>query len=313
LDYGKILRRAFHITLRYKALWLFGFVLALLDSGGNFGQSFQYSFGGGPSMPGALPSPEIAAGVIIAIIALGLLLGLLVVVLNLVCHAALIGMVNEIEEEKKTSIRGGFKIGLARTITLFLIRLVIGIPAFAVALFLILLGLSPLLLLFVDNTAAKVIGVGLAVGLLLVVLGVIILGALVLSVAWEFIDRFCVIERRGVFDSIKGGFGYIRRNLARVGLAWLLMFAVGIGWGLVMLLLVLLLILLVAGPALVTYLATNALGPTLLVAVPLGLIAVLVLAFVGGLMVVFRSGFWTLTYLGLKSLSLPSAPAVTAP
>lgn len=313
MDYGKILRRAFRITLRYKALWLFGFILALLGSGGNFGQSFRYSFGGGPSMPDALPSPEIAAGVIIAVIALGLLLGLLVVVLNLVCHAALIGMVNEIEEEEKTSIRGGFKIGLARTITLFLIRLVIGIPTFAVALFLILLGLSPLLLLFVDNTAAKVIGVGLAMGLLLMVLGVIILGALVLSVAWEFIDRFCVIERRGVFHSIKGGFGYIRRNLARVGLAWLLMFAVGIGWGLVMLLLVLLLILLVAGPALVTYLATNALGPTLLVAVPLGLIAVLVLAFVGGLMVVFRSGFWTLTYLELKSLSLPSAPAVTAP
>ncbi len=309
MDYGKILRRAFHITLRYKALWLFGFILALLGSGGNFGQGFRYSFGGGPSAPGAIPSPEIAAGVIIAVIALGLLLGLLVVVLNLICYAALIGMVKEIEEDEKTSIRGGFKIGLARTITLFLIRLVIGIPAFAVALFLILLGLSPLLLLLVDNTAAKVIGVGLAVGLLLMILGVIILGALVLSVAWEFIDRSCVIERRGVLDSIKGGFGYIRRNLARVGLAWLLMFAVGIGWGLVMLPLVLLLILLVGGPALVTYLATNALGPTLLVAVPLGLMAVLVLAFVGGLMVVFRSSYWTLTFLELKSLSPASAPA----
>ena len=44
MDYGRILARAFEITRRYRALWLFGFLLAVIGgSGGHPGLNFVLS------------------------------------------------------------------------------------------------------------------------------------------------------------------------------------------------------------------------------------------------------------------------------
>ena len=44
MDYGRILARAFEITRRYRALWLFGFLPAVTgSSGGHPGPNFGLS------------------------------------------------------------------------------------------------------------------------------------------------------------------------------------------------------------------------------------------------------------------------------
>ena len=71
MDYGKLISRAFQITLRHRFLWLLG----ILAGGG--GGSFQYSYGGGDEFgaPTDLPSVDPVAAWISAHLPLVILLG----------------------------------------------------------------------------------------------------------------------------------------------------------------------------------------------------------------------------------------------
>lgn len=57
MDFGRLLGRAFQITLHHRALWLYGFLLALF---GGSGGSMNYRFpGGGSGSPGGQGIPPV--------------------------------------------------------------------------------------------------------------------------------------------------------------------------------------------------------------------------------------------------------------
>ena len=304
MDYGKLLKRAVEITWRHKALWLFGFLLALFTGagGGGGGQGLQYRVG---QMD--LARPEWAWGLVLVLIVLVFLVIVAAVVLSNLSVGALIGMVRETEETGSTSARTGWRIGKSRLWSLIGIDLVTVIPAIIVAMTLLALALTPLLLLIPHGQASisqreglTVLGIVLTVLLFLGVVVVLIIGGTALGIVREFAYRQSVLEDKGVWLSIREGYRMVRAHLRQVGLMWLLLFGIDLAAGVIVLPLVLVGFGLVAGAAAAVYAASESVAGAIAVALLLGAPVGLLSALVRGVYLVFQSSAWTLAYRELQ-------------
>jgi hypothetical protein len=237
-------------------------------------------------------------------------------------------MVDDYEETgERRSVRRGFQMGWSvSALRLFLIDLGIGVPTALAFLLVFALTLSPLLLWLTESNVAGAIGTVLTIGLFFLAVLLAIVVGVALSVLKHFFQRVCVLEKQGVMESIRQGYAFARRHLQDVGLMWLIMVGVNIGWGILMIPVALLLVALGAalggGLGLAVYGAAEAAGGATpwIAAVLAGLpVFILVmggpLAFLGGLMETFKSSTWTLTYRELRALERlePETPELHAP
>ena len=315
MNHTQLLKQAFHITWRYRPLWLFGFLLALCSGGSGGNSNFNPpsdSTGFEDILPNSGPMPEIdpgtVIGIIIAVFCLVLILALIGVVVSTVSRTALLGMVRQITRTEAVTVGDGFRFGWSKEAwRLFLVGLVIGIPVFIITLVLILLAMSPLLLLLINDSAGAIAGgvVLTIIAVLLMIVILMIIGAIVAPIQ-EISWRRAVLDGQGVIASVGDSFGIIRRNLKDVIIVVLLMMGVGLLWVFVFLLTVLPLSLLAAVvlgglPAGLVYLISNSWLGAAVAGIPLAIIAmVLVISFGTGLFYVYQSTFWTLAYLELK-------------
>ena len=322
MNHTKVLKRAWHIVGRYRALWVFGFILAL-TTGGRGSSSGRVANNWGQYSTDRIP-PEVVS----TLIAIGIGLACLTVILIIaaaiaryVAATALIRMVDDHEETgQKRSVRQGFRMGWSRSaFRLFLIDLLIGLPLAVAFMLLFLLAAAPLLLWATESTAAGALGTATTIGLGLLVVLLAIVVAVILSVLKPFFRRACVLEELGVTAAIRQGYAVVRHNLKDVGLMWLITVGLRIGWAILMipvafLLLVVsgalggLLALLAGG---LTGLAFEGAAPWIVggvVGIPIFiLVLVAPLSFLGGLFEVFLSSTWTLTYRELCAEATPIA------
>ena len=330
MNHTKVLKRAWHTVWRYRALWVFGFILALtIGGGGGSNNWLQYSFRGEDfSRRGWLRIERIPPEVGSILLAIGIGLACLTVILIIaaaiaryVAATALIRMVDHHEETgQKRSVRQGFSMGWSRSaFRLFLIKLVVSLPTAVVFILLFALALAPLLLWATDVEAVGVIGTVLTVGLFILIVLLAIVVGVVLSVLTKFFWRACALERLGVTAAIRQGYAVVRHNLKDVGLMWLITVGLRIGWAILMIPVVLLLLVvsgalggllaLLAGG--LTGLAFEGAAPWIVAAVvgiPIFfLVLVAPLSFLGGLFEVFMSSTWTLTYRELCAEATPIA------
>ena len=325
MDHLKVLKRAWEITWRYRVLWVFGIILAL-TTGGSTGRGGGSGGGGGnggfPSF-GDFSPPEIPPQVMSMLIGVGIGLACVIVILTIasvvaryVAETALIRMVDDYEETgEKRSVRQGFRLGWSRTaLRLFLINLLIGLPTALAFILLFALALAPLLLWTTKNTAAGVVGTVATIGLSFLVILLAIVVGVVLSLLMRFFRRVCALEELGVIESIRQGFDFVRQHLKDVGIMWLIMVGLGLGWMIVMIPVTILLVVvgaMVGGfPALLVgglaSLPFEGAVPWILAAavgIPIFILVVAVPGlFLGGLAEVFKSSVWTLTYRELRAL-----------
>ncbi len=321
MDHVQVLKRAWHIVWRYRALWVFGFILALTTSGGSGG-------GGGANTGAQYSFDRIPPGAVSTLVTIGIVLACLIVLLIIVgaiaryvAETALLRMVDDHEETgQKHSVRQGFRMGWSRSaFRLFLIDLVIGLPVAVAFILLFLLAAAPLLLWATESTAAGAMGTALTFGLGLLVILLAIVVAVILSVLKPFFRRVCVLEGLGVTESIRQGYAMVRHNLRDVGLMWLITFGLSIGWAILMIPIVLVLLAvsgalggvsaLLAGG--LTGLALEGAAPWIVAAVvgiPVFILLMVVpLSLLGGLFEVFLSSTWTLTYRELRAKAAPIA------
>ena len=335
MDHMQVLKRAWETTWRYRALWIFGIIL-VLTAGGSGGNGPQATFGDSGSGNGDFPPPsdfsvpDISPWDMGTLTAIGIALACVVVfmivvaaVARYVAETALIRMVDDHEETgDRCSVREGFRIGWSRTaFRLFLINLLVSLPVALVFILLFALTAAPLLLWTTGSRPAGVIGTVATIGLFCLVLFLAILVGAVLSLLRNFFWRACALEELGVIDSISEGFGVVRRHLKDVVIMWLIMIGVRIGWAIalvvsfIVLLPVVLLSIVVGGvlgglPALLVGGLASLFfsGPVPWVAgaiIGLPIFILVVIApwvFLGGLMEVFKSSTWTLTYRELRAL-----------
>jgi hypothetical protein len=333
MDHITVLKRAWEIIWRYRVLWIFGIILALTAGGswptarGDIDRGFQYNLDRGDI-------PEIPSQIVSTLIAIGLGLTCVIVILIIaakiaryVAETALIRMVDDYEETgQKRSVRQGFRLGWSRTAwRLFLIKLLVSLPvavAFILLFLLVLaLGLLSGMVVMKNSVVAGVIGIVAAVGLFFMLIFLAIVVGAVLSLLIKFFWRACALEELGVIESIRQGFDVVRQYLKDVVLMWLIMVGMSIGWVIAMIamtivLLPAIILLMVVGgvvgglPALLVFGLTNlfldgAVPWILAGVVGIPIFALVVSApwlFLGGLMEVFKSSVWTLTYRELRAL-----------
>lgn len=341
MNHKEILKRAWSILWSYKTLWVFGIILGLTTASGgqrlfNYtsdkpnrvrqttpefsGKSFQEVFEDASKefeklFTEVIPEEWVRTAIIIGI-TLGCLILLLIIastIFRYLSRTSLIRMVDDYEEtDTKASIRQGFRMGWSRKAwRLFLIDLLIWIPVIAAFIILFLIILAPLLFWATDSMAAGILGSVLTIGLF--VLGVFLAIAViaVLRLLLEFFWRAAVLEDLGVVDAIKYGFGLVRENLAGVGLMWLIVLGINIGYTIIMIPVVIL-ILLTAGviSGVIGLIAAGTIGlltSPLVVGLVVGspifiLLMIIPLAFVEGLRQTYLSSTWTLTFRELRTL-----------
>lgn len=265
MDSIKILRRAWQILWSYRALWVFGLILALAGAGSNgrgpnggngvqyeansqnvqplpqdmreaFQQAFQEMqkfFHEGLAQAG-IPLQQLTALIWIAVIFVlfSLILGIIVAIARYVSETAVIRMVDEYEGTgSKMTIREGFRIGWSRTSwRLFLINLLVHLPLILALGLLLMIGVVTYLTVSQNNgqTLAPFI-----LGAVLIVF-LDIFGAVIVTILLVFLRNFfwrvCALENVGVRESLRRGFQMAHENWKSVGVMWLVMIGLGIVW-----------------------------------------------------------------------------------
>lgn len=322
MDHFKILRRAFSITVDYRALWVFGILLALTTAsapsspdGGDGGNGYNVpSTGGWPEVSTQVISALIIAGVVLLLVALAL--AIVGAVVRYVSETALIRMVDQHEGAGgKVGVRQGFRLGWSRpALRIFLVDLLIGVSAIVVFLLLLLISATPLLVWLTDSVPARVLGTVLTAGLAMLVIFAAIAVSIVLSLLLQFFRRAVVLENLGVMEGMRRGLQLVRQRLGDVIVMGLILFGLGLAWVIVMipLVLVLLIAAVVLGglPALLVGVIVSlfAEGPlpwivAAIVGAPIFFLVIgAPLLFLNGLAETFQSSAWTLTYRELLAL-----------
>lgn len=271
----------------------------------------------------------ITIGVVILISAL------LRILLRYTSQSALIRMVDEHERSQRmVNLRGGLRLAWSRVAgKLFLIDLTIAVVLILVFGLLFVLALSPFFLFGLDNlspSVTSVIGISLlGLGGLSVFVFLAFVAKAILSITRPVMHQACAVDGLSVGASIRQGFRLLRTRFSEVLITWLVWLAVRLAWAValipvVIILSPLLLLSMLAGIAVGAVPALLAAGIASLFVSPIfaWLIGVVVglpvfllvtfapINFLSGLVEVFKSSFWTLSYRDFRPLeSAASQPA----
>ena len=322
MDLGYVFRRAWQITWRHRLLWLFGFLVGLGTASVRLSVSVsrwnQPARGLPPEVQRAianfLDSPY-RIPVLAALVLLALAIGVGLALLNALGRAALVDQVRAAEDRGAVNLRDGWQAGRRHLWPVFLIRLLLGLPAIVVALAGALPTITSALLIAGQERPEVVIpGILAAEFTLLACLAPAICLAVLLSIPLGVLQRLavraCVLEGLDVRGSITHAWAMLREHLGPLALVWVILLTIGICAAIVIgLPLVLAMI-----PLLATALLTAFISPLLFIALALSveLLAWLVGAASGGVVETFFSAVWTLAHRDLTGLGLTgeeTAPA----
>lgn len=306
MNYGALIGRAWRLTWRYKVLWIFGILLALAAGGGTAGGGGGNG-GGAWSVPSTMLGTEgflpVLASLVLLCCCAFLFLVVAAVIVQYVARTALYRSVDQIEDAGVgPTWREGFRLGWSnRALRMFLLDLIVGVLFVFAATVLMVVGAMPLLLLIIDNDAARVLGVLATIGLeSLIILGLVVVGVII-SVLSQFWRREIVLADRSVGEAFSGGVALVRRGGGNVGIMWLLLAVIGLGFGLLMAAFAFGLGILAFGTGgglgYALYALTDSPALAMLVGVPIFLLIIMLpSAIIRGIYLVFDASAWTLVY-----------------
>jgi hypothetical protein len=287
MDYGGLVKKALEIMWKFKYLWIFGFFLEFGSGGGSI-------FG---NLPDKVYHPLrdtfgcLLMSAVLILIAVGLLIAIVLLIMYIISQGGMIHCVWRMQMGESPTFRDGWDAGIKN--------------------FLRILGISILMLILIFMSAVITIGPFVLLIISLKVLGILsgfILFPifLVLLVTLLLIDlyatRICVIENKGVFDSITGGWEMLKNNLVPS----LVMGLIGIGSTFVYVTAFVLVGLLLAVPFIIIA-AVN-----LVTGIFLGVIVGLVfMGIVSAMWGTYIDSLWTLAYLEMKKLHPQTAAVQT--
>jgi len=261
MDPVKILKRAWHILWHYRTLWVFGLILAMAagSSSGNSGNNSRYeanhpSQATPQSMQQAFRDaqhevsrlfengiPEINATgdalvkfmwVVGAFVLVMMIVGVIMTIARFVSENAVIRMVDEYETSgEKMTVRQGFRIGWSKTAWhLFLIDLIVNLPAIILTIILLVIGFSVLFAVGKGTVDFAAFGVVSTIVLAFISIFVVVILTIVLHLFRNFFWRVSVLENVGVRESFRRGYALVIENWKNVGLMWIVMVGIGIVW-----------------------------------------------------------------------------------
>jgi hypothetical protein len=271
--------------------------------------------------------------ILIFIIAGSLVLLLIAAIIRYVAETALIRMVGIKEQTgNQLSLREGLRAGWSRSAwRLFFIDVLVFLATAVVFILLLAVGALPVYLAVESSSGTDILGILATAGLIFFpLLALLFILVPLISLLVRFFRRACVLDDLGALASIRRGFQVVFANLKDVVVMGLLMLGINtlvvmIAIPIIFTLAPLLIVTLLAGgiagslPALIAggLAALVSSGPVpWIIAILTGLPVLLLVAaspllFLEGLLEVFKSSTWTLTYWQLRSQA--SAEPVAAP
>jgi hypothetical protein len=309
MNYGKVLARAWEITWRWKILWILGF-LAALGNGGGGGGGPSYSTSGedwsnwwGPTYQ----EPFIPAGVIAVILALACLAVIIAIaiwVVSVIARGGLIAGVQQVEEQEHTSFGQAWRAGARRFWTLFGIGILAAIPL----LILVVVGMIVLVAMFAGSgfafTSSDALG---ATGLVTSILcgGVFCCGMIIVSIILQqiriYAERAAILEDMGWIEAFVRGWNVLKANLGPTIVFWLIFFAIGLAFFVV----IMTVLAVLALPFIAVVANVDTSGWLFVPMCCGGLIAVIAAALINAIVQTFTSATWTLAYREMVGLAGP--------
>ncbi len=298
MDYFGIIKKAYEITIKHKFLWIFG-ILAGGIGGFKGSNSFNYSAGGADFQQtfnnvDATKLEQfwtIWGGMIVTVIVILGALGLVFFILNIISQGALVGSTEKISKNEKANFKTGFGIGSHQFWRVLGMLILYGLMILASAAIWIL----PTILFVITKVYIMAIIWGLLLFFVCLAFWILI------GVISPYSIRVVVLEKFGIFQSIRESLHFVRNNLKEVILIYLLLFAIGIGFGIALILAILIVGGLLLAIGFGVYLAS------LLVTIGYGIVAGLALfiaiMIISGIYNAFTSSVITLTYLELNKKS----------
>jgi hypothetical protein len=264
IDFGKILKRAWHILWNYRVLWIFGVLLALFaGSNGAYGSGSGYRFnsnnngfrGVTPSNPDTQalnqwfqvhvfplfnqPLQHIGTFVLIgvAIFLFILVISLIVAVIRYPAEAAAIRMVDGYEQSgEKVGFRRGWKLGWnRRAFRMWWVDfLTQGLPGMVLVAFFLALGIGTFITVFRAGGAAGAASIIVSALVVVAVSLIIGLGLVFLRLLRQFFWRKIALEDAGTRRAFREGWSMFKRNWKSALVMWLIMVGIKIGVGIAM-------------------------------------------------------------------------------
>ncbi|NLE46073.1 MAG: hypothetical protein GX620_15245 [Chloroflexi bacterium] len=340
MDHIQVLKRAWRTLWQYRALWVFGMILAITASGTGSNATVSGGGGGGGGngggsgngqgiQPGWIPLPGATMPQWLPwlLVAIGLLIvGAILVaavattIARNVARASLICMVDDHEETAQIrSVREGFRMGWSRAAwRIYLANLVLDLPLTLLFLMCFTLAALPLLLWITRSNVLGIVGTVAAIGLLVLVVILAIIVGVVVNTLKEFFWRRCALENVSAIDGIRQGVAFVRGHLRDTVVMWLLMVGIRIGWTILMIPVSLLLLVpfLLVGAVLggLPGLVVGAISSLFLkgpwpwvVGAAIGIpVAILIIGapfvFLSGIFETYKSTTWTLAYREMRAL-----------
>ncbi len=290
MDYGGLVRKALDIMWKFKYLWIFGFFLEFGSGGGTWFGNLPDKvklpvshYIRGDVLGGAL------VGAVLLLIALALLIFVIFLIMYFISQGGMIHCVWKIQSGGKAGLRDGWEAGVKYFWRIVGISLLILVILFGAA----ILTIGPFIL---GIFAFKALG--LLLGVVLLPLFLIALVALLLVDLYA--TRTCVIEDKGVFDSITAGWDMLKNNLGPS----LVVALISIGSTMAYTMGFVIVGLLLATPF-IAMAAFNLLAG-IFAGVLVGLVYIGILSAAWG---TYIDSLWTLAYLEMKKPKLQPVPA----
>ncbi|SYZ74522.1 membrane hypothetical protein [Candidatus Zixiibacteriota bacterium] len=283
MDFGRILRRAFDYTFKYKSLWVLGFFSTF------FGNTYGFI---------DRENQTNAAGILfgnptllIFLIIYAMTLFFLFIVMHLISTAGLIDAIAGLEDGRKYELKNSFKVG-TDTFWRFL----------GLWLLLIATVLAVAVILAVPIVVAFILSTLLGILFLIALIPAALAAYFVIDMIYLFAQREIVIRRQKIGDAVVTGYFLLKNNLPGNVIAFFIIS----GIGLVMFALSSLLVLIFALPLIMagTTQAAAIVFIMLFIEVPI-FIAVAIL--ITGSFGTFQNSILTIYYLKIRALSAPAA------
>jgi hypothetical protein len=280
MNHGQVLKRAWKTVWGYRALWVFGVILAVVTSswamwtlpdrdvqweeegivvtrlpGETFREAFERTLRQDLEEANRelsqLFAEELGVDVEVNVLILAAVVTATAVILYVaakiaryVSETALIRMVGAHEETgERLSVGRGLRLGWSRSAwRLFLVDLLVDVLAVLAGILLFGLIFAPLPLWVGGSEAVIFIFAFLTAGLFFVAIVAVIAGATGISVMKRLAHQACALEDRRVIPAIGRGWRILRWHLKDTGLVWLVTFGLRLGYSAAMVPVVLLLV-----------------------------------------------------------------------
>jgi hypothetical protein len=313
MDYVDVLKRAWKITWKYKALWVLGLFAGASSGSGNGGNSYRTSssdFSSGSPSTDAFTRWIEQNWVAFAIVAAVLvLIGIAFWILSVAAQGGLVWGANEAAEDRKPSLGRAWSVGFSKWGRTFMIGFVLGLPAAVLAILMVVVIITMVGggALLGSGGSSEALGAGVAAGalgglccVLPIFVVLIIVMSVVLGIIYPLALRYGILNDITFGQAIKRGWGDLRGRRGAF-VFWLIMLLPGFAAGIVMLLILLPLMV----PAIALFIAEK-----YVIGAVLFFLAILVMMLPSAIYGTFASSAWTVFFRKMTGLEPATATAM---